>query len=255
MDTPTHYELLCVTPEATADEIRNAYRRLIRLYHPDVSGAAGEAMTLRLNEARRDLLDPELRARYDRAHLYAGAGVRAGASRFGATHSPAASHSSWPTSPGPRASGPRIHDEWRPPPRTAAPTPSLAANRARYRAWMTVSVVSIAAIVSITAVVFAWSYSGVLGLTTPRVIPALVVAVGWMVGGFSRPAKFFVAALAFGSALWPLVALGVSPFSLLSDSIPPLILAALTLLGIAVLALRISAPLATRLSRYRAAAA
>lgn len=238
MDTPTHYELLCVTPEATADEIRNAYRRLIRLYHPDVSGAAGEAMTLRLNDAKHDLLDPELRARYDRAHLYAGIGARSGAAPSGA---------------GSNSAGPRIHDDWRPPPRPAASTASAATNSARYRAWMTVSLVSIAAIVAITALVFTWSYSGPLGLTTPRVIPPLVIAVGWMVGGFSRPAKFFVAVLAFGSALWPLVAFGVSPFSLLSDSIPPVILAALTVLGVAVLALRISAPLATRLSRYRAA--
>ncbi|QNE47557.1 J domain-containing protein [Glaciihabitans sp. INWT7] len=240
MDTPTHYELLCVTPEATADEIRNAYRRLIRLYHPDVSGAAGEAMTLRLNEAKRDLLDPALRAQYDRAHLYAGAGARAGATRSAA---------------GPTASKSRINDDWRPPPRAAGPTVPASTNRARYRAWMTVSVASIAAIVTITAVVFAWSYSGPLGLTTPRVIPPLVIAVGWIVGGFSRPSRFFVAMLAFGSALWPLVALGVTPFSMLSDSIPPVILAALTMLGIAVLALRISAPLVTRLSRYRAASA
>jgi len=236
MDTPTHYELLCVTPEATADEIRNAYRRLIRLYHPDVSGAAGEAMTLRLNEAKRDLLDPELRMRYDREHLYAGVGARAATPRSG--RKPAASH---------------IHDDWRPPPRPAAPAESAGTNRTLYRVWMTVSVVAIAAIVTITAVVFAWSYSGALGLTTPRVIPALVVAVGWIVGGFSQPSKFFVAVLAFGSTLWPLVAFGVSPFSLLSDAIPPAILASLTLLGIAVFALRISAPLATRLSRYRAA--
>ncbi|MFM9920188.1 J domain-containing protein [Lacisediminihabitans sp. H27-G8] len=240
MDTPTHYELLCVTPEATADEIRNAYRRLIRLYHPDVSGAAGEAMTLRLNEAKRDLLDPALRAQYDRAHLYAGAGVRGGASR-----SPA----------GPTASESRVHDDWRPPPRATGPRVSDSTNRARYRAWMIVSVVSIAAIVTITAVVFAWSYSGPLGLTTPRVIPPLVIAVGWIVGGFSRPSRFFVAMLAFGSVLWPLVAIGVTPFSVLSDSIPPVILAALTMLGISVLALRISAPLVTRLSRYRAASA
>ncbi len=240
MDTPTHYELLCVTPEATADEIRNAYRRLIRLYHPDVSGAAGEAMTLRLNEAKRDLLDPALRAQYDRTHLYAGVGVRASASR---------------SSAGPTTSEFRVPDDWRPPPRPAGPTVSASTNRSRYRAWMTVSVLSVAAIVTITAVVFAWSYSGPLGLTTPRVIPPLVIAVGWIVGGFSRPSKFFVAVLGFGSALWPLVALGVSPFSMLSDSIPPVILAALTMLGISVLALRISAPLATRLSRYRAASA
>lgn len=238
MDTPTHYELLCVTPEATADEIRNAYRRLIRLYHPDVSGAAGEAMTLRLNDAKRDLLDPELRARYDRALLNAGLGVRTGAAR-----SPAASN----------PPGPRIRDDWRPTPRTKDSTASAATNRLRYRAWMSVSTMSIAAIVTITAVVFAWSYSGPLGLTTPRVVPPLVIAVGWLVGGFSRPSKFFMALLALGSVLWPLVAFGVSPFSMLSDSVPPVILAALTMLGIAVLALRISAPLATRLSRYRAA--
>jgi len=239
MDTPTHYELLCVTPEATADEIRNAYRRLIRLYHPDVSGAAGEAMTLRLNDAKRDLLDPELRARYDRALLNAGLAVRTGAPR-----SPAASNP-------PR---PRIRDDWRPTPRARDSTASAATNRLRYRAWMSISTMSIAAIVTITAVVFAWSYSGPLGLTTPRVVPPLVIAVGWLVGGFSRPSKFFMALLAFGSVLWPLVAFGVSPFSMLSDSVPPVILAALTMLGIAVLALRISAPLATRLSRYRTAA-
>lgn len=238
MDTPTHYELLCVTPEATSDEIRNAYRRLIRLYHPDVSGTAGEAMTLRLNDAKRDLLDPELRARYDRAHLTAGLGVRTGEPR-----SPAGSN----------PPGQRVHDDWRPAPRAENSTASAATNRLRYRAWMSVSITSIAAIVTITAVVFAWSYSGPLGLTTFRVVPPLVIAVGWLVGGFSRPSGFLVAVLAFGSVLWPLVAFGVSPFSLLSDSIPPVILAALTLLGIAVLALRISAPLATRLSHYRVA--
>ena len=238
MDTPTHYELLCVTPEATVDEIRNAYRRLIRLYHPDVSGAAGEAMTLRLNNAKRDLLDPELRARYDREHINAGLGVRTGAPRSSTSSNPP---------------GPRIQDDWRPPPRAKDSTASTATDQLRYRAWMSISITSIAAIVTITAVVFAWSYSSPFGPTTPRVVPPLVIAAGWLVGGFSRPAKFFVAVLAFGSMLWPLVAFGVSPFSLLSDSIPPAILAALTMLGIAVLALRISAPLATRLSRYRAA--
>src|ERR1700712_1539651 len=58
MDSPTHHELLCVSPDATADEIRASYRRLIRIYHPDVAGDAGAAMTLRLNEAQDALLNP-----------------------------------------------------------------------------------------------------------------------------------------------------------------------------------------------------
>ena len=65
MEPPSHYELLCVTPEATAEEIRTSYRRLIRMYHPDAAGAAGAAMTLRLNEAQRVLLDPTLRRQLD----------------------------------------------------------------------------------------------------------------------------------------------------------------------------------------------
>ena len=233
MDTPTHYELLCVTPEATADEIRNAYRRLIRLYHPDVSGAAGEAMTLRLNEARRELLDPESRARYDRTHLCAGVGARTPTSR----------------------QEPRVHDDWRPAPRQQPAPATIITASFRYRAWMVIAVGSVAVIIALTLVVFAWSYSGPLALTTPRVVPPLVISVGWVVGGFSHPSKFFVGLLILGSALWPLTAFGVAPFALLSEAIPPEILAALTLFGFAVLALRISAPLVNRLSRYRAASA
>jgi len=225
MDTPTHYELLCVTPDATADEIRNAYRRLIRLYHPDVSGVAGEAMTLRLNQAKRDLLDPMLRARYDRKRS-------------------------------PATAGPRVPDEWHPPvrPERTAAAPS-GRHRVQDRAWMVIAVGAIVVIVAITTIVFAWSYSGPLGLTTPRVVPPLVIAVAWLVGGLSRPSKLLAGLLVIGSALWPLAALGVAPFSLLSDSVPSAILALLSLLGVSVLALRVSAPLATRPSRPHPSAA
>ncbi len=233
MDTPTHYELLCVTPEATADEIRNAYRRLIRLYHPDVSGAAGEAMTLRLNEARGDLLDPARRAQYDRSHGYAGAGGHSRTSR----------------------PEPRMHDDWRPGSRQQSPTAPATNASFRYRAWMVIAVGSVAAVIALTVIVFAWSYSGPLAFTTPRVVPPLVIAVGWIVGGFSRPSRLFVALLILGSALWPLAAFGVAPFALLSDAVPPEILVALTLFGCAVLALRISAPLVNRLDRFRSATA
>lgn len=233
MDTPTHYELLCVTPEATADEIRNAYRRLIRLYHPDVSGAAGEAMTLRLNDARRDLLDPALRAQYDRTHLF---------TRVGA-HTPSAGAER------------RVHDDWRPDPRPRPNAASAKAVSSRSGAWMVIAVGSVVAIISLTIIVFAWSYSGPLALTTPRMVPALVVAVGWLVGGFSRPSKIFALLLTLGSALWPLTTLGIAPFTLLSGSISPQILAALTFFGVAVLALRVSAAQLNRQPRFRAASA
>jgi hypothetical protein len=238
MDTPTHYELLCVTPEATADEIRNSYRRLIRLYHPDVAGAAGEAMTLRLNDAKHELLDPSLRARYDRAHAYA---AYAGASTRSST--------TYARRPAPAREAP-IHDDWRPPASERDDRPA-AARPTELRLWMGIAVGSIAVIIAITVIVFAWSYSGELGLTTPRVIPPLVVAVAWLVAGLSRPSKLFVALLVIGCALWPLSALGVPPFALLTDSVPIAVLAAVTVLGLAVLALRVSAPRIGRLSRVR----
>lgn len=245
MDTPTHYELLCVTPDATADEIRNAYRRLIRLYHPDVVGAAGEAMTLRLNDARHDLLDPSARARYDRGF------ATAGSSRRPTAPSPAQS-SPHQSSPFPGSPGPRVRDDWRPAPRPdAARRPPAAGDVLLYRVWMGVAVASIATIIAVTAIVFAWSYTGPLTLTTVRVIPPLVIAVAWIVGGLSRPSKLFVALLVIGAALWPLSLFGVPPFSRLADAVPSAVLAALSLIAIAVLALRVSAPLATRLSRFR----
>jgi len=63
--TETHYDLFCVAPDATSDELRTAYRRLMRTYHPDVAGAHGEAMTKRINAAWADLSDPGRRESYD----------------------------------------------------------------------------------------------------------------------------------------------------------------------------------------------
>ena len=61
-----HYATLGVRPEATAAEIRDAYRTLARRYHPDREPAATEKMAA-INEAYRVLGEPSRRAVYDAA--------------------------------------------------------------------------------------------------------------------------------------------------------------------------------------------
>jgi hypothetical protein len=74
---PDYYGELGVSPDATATELRRAYRERARQLHPDVNppgpddGASGDRRTgandamRRLNEAWRVLGDPQLRRRYD----------------------------------------------------------------------------------------------------------------------------------------------------------------------------------------------
>jgi curved DNA-binding protein len=63
-----YYETLGVSKTATADEIRTAYRKLARKYHPDVAKdkKAGEEKFKEINEAYEVLSDPEKRKKYDR---------------------------------------------------------------------------------------------------------------------------------------------------------------------------------------------
>ena len=63
MSGDTHYEVLGVGPDASGDEIRAAYRRLIRQVHPDKGGS--DALFRRVNEAYKTLSDAALRAAYD----------------------------------------------------------------------------------------------------------------------------------------------------------------------------------------------
>jgi curved DNA-binding protein len=66
VDYKDYYSALGVGREATADQIKKAYRKLARKYHPDVSKEKdAEARMKEVNEAHAVLSDPEKRAAYD----------------------------------------------------------------------------------------------------------------------------------------------------------------------------------------------
>ena len=66
MDYKDYYAVMGVARDATQDEIKRAYRKLARKYHPDVSKAAdAERRFKELGEAYEVLKDPEKRAAYD----------------------------------------------------------------------------------------------------------------------------------------------------------------------------------------------
>lgn len=68
MDT-SHYLTLGLSPAATAQEIKDAYRQLVRRHHPDANPLhrdESEALMKEVLVAYATLSDPEKRARYDR---------------------------------------------------------------------------------------------------------------------------------------------------------------------------------------------
>ena len=75
-----YYDVLGVRRDASKDEIKQAFRRLARQYHPDVSEATdAEDRFKEINEAYQVLSDDRLRAAYDR---YGHAGVNNSAGGF-----------------------------------------------------------------------------------------------------------------------------------------------------------------------------
>src|SRR5256885_11729690 len=64
--TSDFYDLLGVPRNASDEQIRSAYRKLARQYHPDVSSAPDASDQFkRITEAYEVLTDPQRRQRYD----------------------------------------------------------------------------------------------------------------------------------------------------------------------------------------------
>jgi curved DNA-binding protein CbpA len=64
------YSLLQVRPDASEDDIRSAYQRLARRYHPDLNPGIGSSQMERLNQAYAILGDASRRGSYDAEHLH-----------------------------------------------------------------------------------------------------------------------------------------------------------------------------------------
>ena len=79
-DRPDYYKVLGVGKNASEEEIKKAYRKLARKYHPDTNAGNKEAEERfkEISQAHDVLSDPDKRKAYDRSGMLGGFGVPGG---------------------------------------------------------------------------------------------------------------------------------------------------------------------------------
>ncbi|MGL5509507.1 MAG: J domain-containing protein, partial [Microcoleaceae cyanobacterium] len=66
MKSPNHYQILKVNSNATPAQIKQAYRRLVKIFHPDSNqNTADLEEIIKINAAYEILGDPQKRSSYD----------------------------------------------------------------------------------------------------------------------------------------------------------------------------------------------
>jgi molecular chaperone DnaJ len=84
--SPDYYKVLGVDKKASQDDIKKAYRKLARKYHPDTNKDPGaEERFKEISEAYDVLGDEDKRKRYDRGGMFAGSNPFGGGAGGGAT--------------------------------------------------------------------------------------------------------------------------------------------------------------------------
>ena len=86
-----YYEVIGVPKTASEDEIKKAYRKLAKKYHPDLNpnDKEAEAKFKEVNEAYEVLSDPEKKAKYDQfGHAGVDPNFGGGAGGYGGYGSP-----------------------------------------------------------------------------------------------------------------------------------------------------------------------
>jgi len=68
MEFIDYYKVLGLKQDATKSDIKKAYRKLARKYHPDLNPNDSEAQKKfqQINEAHEVLIDPEKKKKYDK---------------------------------------------------------------------------------------------------------------------------------------------------------------------------------------------
>lgn len=226
----THYETLDVEPQAAAEEIKTAYRWLIRMHHPDLVGSSteSEATTRLLTEAFACLSDPSARRDYDRELLPE------------------------PEEPGPEPL-PRQAAPHRTTPSTPAPSgPPVAFSPTRYKILSRVALISLLDVIACASVGAWFTLAGPESALRP--VFGLLALLPVVIAVSRRPWWPLLIVIGLGSLVFPLYLASIWPGPVVVDAgIPVWILAVAPFHAIAATAFRFTVrpALAQRRARPR----